>query len=527
MVVQMRIGIVDPFAYRPHVGHMVFLVRQLERLKHQIYYLHCEGGLSACNPKVNKHGIGKQIECIKCRIGGITSYLDVRPARLDLPVRVDQKAAELGSAMAYSTVATALQVEHVSEAGALDFLTLQRSLSVSVATAFLNARKWIRENNLDCVFVFNGRFDLTRATIEACISESVRFVSVERSWFGLGLQLLPNESCLGIANFHEFSQRWADKPLTREQALKASQLIKRRLTRTSVGEWRQFNVGSTAKYQETSIKYLFLPSSQHEWLGLPARASGWHHPTEGIEYFFGKLGLDMKDLVVRGHPAWAMKIKRYGHNRANGFYSEWCRRVGAAYIDSKETFDTHGLIRLSDVVMVNGSSASMEAAWRGRRLISFVPSAFTAGGFTLNLFGRQDVDALDQAVAQSLADPSTRLIDAAAQCRLALRFIYCVNYRLMQFVASVKSTSPYSFLVADPPDLSGLESLVTKGILKEEDDRYALNDSEEQQVVDSILFEPDKPTSLDPAPVMARDWAPVSRRPAYRWIDALFTPKVT
>jgi hypothetical protein len=504
---------------------MVFLVRQLERLGHQSYYLNCEGGLSACNPKVNKRGIGKQIECIKCRVGGITSYLDVRPARLDLPVRVDQNAVELGSAMAYSTVATALQVEHVSEAEAPDFLALQRSLSVSVATAFVNARNWIRKNSLDCVFVFNGRFDLTRAIVEACVAESVRFVSVERSWFGLGLQLLPGESCLGIANFHEFSRRWADRPLTREQALKASQLIKRRLTRTSVGEWRQFNVGSRTQYQGASIKYLFLPSSQHEWLGLPARASGWQHPTEGVEYLFAKLGLDMKDLVVRGHPAWAMKIKRYSHNRANSFYSDWCRRVGATYIDSKETFDTHELIRLSDVVMVNGSSASMEAAWRGRRLISFVPSAFTAGGFTLNLFGKQDIDALDKAAASNLAKPSSNLVDAAAQCRGALRFIYCVNYRLMQFVASVKSTSPYSFLVADPPELSGLESLVTKGILKEEDDRYAPNDSEEQEVVDSILLEPDMPISLDPAPVEAREWAPVRRRSAYTWIDAFFTPK--
>ena len=517
----MRVGIANPYAYRPHVGHMVFLVHQLERLGYSIFFLGCGGALYNCYPKLKKTGVARKFECLKCQIGGIQSYLKVRPERLDLPQRLDSDIIDLGRKFSYSSVATALQVEHVSQTEEPDFQLLQDELQEATATAFLNTKRWIRDNKLDCVFVFNGRFDLTRAVVEACMAESVRFVSVERSWFGAGLQLLPNENCLGLRNFHYISRHWAKFPLTLEQAAKASQLITRRLNRTSVGEWKQYNIDTDAQYDRKAIKYLFLPSSQHEWIGHQDRSFEWRHPVDGIEYLFERLGLPMSDLVVRAHPGWAMKIKQYGQNRAADFYRAWAAKVGAVYLEPDCNIDTHGLIKISDFVLVNGSSASMEAAWLGKPLFSFAPAAFTSSGISKNLFARADVDSLSGSVIQALRGVSGTLIDAREQCRLALRYIYCANFRLMQFVDEVTSTNPFAFNVTEPVDLSGLSSLVNAGMLQESDREFGADDAEESEVVEAVLSGNIQNLYPDLSVRLRAEGGPIARRIAYRFLDKI------
>jgi hypothetical protein len=517
----MRIGIANPYAYRPHVGHMVFLVSQLEKLGHHIFFLGCNGSLDNCNSKLKKTGIVRKLECLKCQVGGIQSYLKVCPERLDLPIQLDADVIKLGRAFSYSSVATALQVEHVSQTEELDFQLLQDKLQEATATAFLNAKRWIRNNKLECVFVFNGRFDLTRAVVEACIAESVRFVSVERSWFGAGLQLLPNENCLGLRNFHDMCRHWASLPLTYEQAANASEVITRRLSRASVGEWKQYNIKSDAPYDRKAIKYLFLPSSQHEWMGQHDRSFEWRHPVDGIEYLFERLGLPMSDLVVRAHPGWAMNIKHYGCNRAADFYRAWTAKVGAQYLEPDCNIDTHGLIKISDIVLVNGSSASMEAAWLGKPLFSFVPAAFTSSGISKNLFTRADVDGLAGADIRALRGAARTQVDAREQCRLALRYIYCANFRLMQFIDALTSKDPFTFNVTEPGDLSGLESLVVEGKLQESDREYSADDAEESEVIDAILSG-NTQTIRSSLSILARSaGAPIARRMAYRFIDKL------
>ena len=92
----MRIGIANPFAYRPHVGHMVFIYRQFERLGYQTFVLRCGGALDNCNSKVNKVSIARKLECVKCRVGGIQSYLNIDRSRIDLKIPVSQDAIKLG-----------------------------------------------------------------------------------------------------------------------------------------------------------------------------------------------------------------------------------------------------------------------------------------------------------------------------------------------------------------------------------------------------------------------------------------------
>lgn len=515
----MRIGFASPFAYRPHVAQMAFLMRQCERLGYRTFVLGCDGALENCNSRVSKRGIAQQLECYKCRAGGIHSFLRLKHAPLDAPAALDEELLDLGRRFAFSTVATALQVEHPRETQAEDFKTLQNALSRGAATAYVNARRWIREQSLDCVLIFNGRFDLTRAVLEACVAENVRFVSFERSWFGAGMQLLPNENCLGLQNFHAMSHRWTGRPLSHEQAAVASRIITRRLARDSTGEWRQYNVGNSARYSGGRIRFLFLPSSQHEWLGDVDRTSGWQHPVEGLEHLFRRMSVPMSELVVRGHPGWAVKIAHYGPNRAGAFYREWAQRVGARYIESSESLDSHELMKLADVILLNGSSASMEAGWLGKPVVSFVPAPFTVSGISMNLFSPGAVDVLTDEQLALLTDPVPDPQRRAAQCSAALRYIYCANYRVFQFIEALRSTSAYSFEAAEPPDLSNLESLVRQGVLLEDDPHHAPDDREESAVVSTILAGRLEAIPAERPLRTAVLRAPLKRRVPYRLID--------
>lgn len=517
-----RIGIANPFAYRPHVGHMVFIARQLERLGHEVFFLGCGGALENCNSKVNKKGTARKLECIKCRIGGIKSYLNVEPSRIDLDVPFDAKHTDLGMELSYSTACTSLRVEHKSETLGPDFQLIQKSLIKPTTRAYLNARRWVREKRLDSVFIFNGRMDLPRAILEACRAEGVSFISVERSWFGDGVQLLPGENCLGLNNIHKLTRQWMTRPLNYGQAMAASQLIYGRLARTSVGEWRQYNIGRNSTYKKDRIKYLFLPSSQSEFLGEQNRTSGWEHPVEGIEYLFDQLCLNMSDLVIRGHPGWAMEIYSASGDRASSFYKGWAARMGAEYIDPTEKIDTQSLIRNSDMVLLNGSSAAMEIAWMGKPLASFVPAEYTSSGISVNLLCRSDIDSLCMSNIDFLRNPGQFLIDPVTQCQMALRYIYCHHYRAMQFVDSMKSIDSYKFGVSEPSDLSGLEHLVQQGALQVSDDSWDDDDADEKRVVAAVLtgdFESLLDSGCDESEVV---FAPVKRRFGYHLIDVVF-----
>lgn len=513
-------GFANPYAYRPHVGHMVFLHRQLQRLGYRTHFLTCGGALSSCASRVSLTGARQQLECLKCRAGGIHSYLTVPATSMDASVHEDLNV-ELGFELAHSTVCTALQIENPVDDQMSEFTAMQSALAVPVATVYANTRRWIRDNKLDVVCIFNGRMDLTRAILEACKAESVNFFTVERSWFGEGLQLLPNEGCLELGSFHKITREWRTNELTLWQALRASALMRGRLERTSSGEWRQYNLGNTEEYAEKPIRFLFLPSSQHEWLGTPDRSNSWTHPTAGVEHLLHALHVPSTELVVRGHPGWAMKIKHYGENRANAFYRAWCKRIGATYVEPSQPIDTHSMILRADNIVLNGSSAGMEAAFRGKPVIATTPDKSTASGISVDAFSAADVAQLEMDSEGRVVHTGTEF-DPVAQSCCALRYIYAANYRVMQFTDQVRSTDPYTFDYADPEDLSGLKSVCTGGPLLPDDDQYQATTStapgEEDVARAAVQLEAEVEGSFARQTQHLR---PMQRKLTHRWLDLL------
>ena len=97
--------------------------------------------------------------------------------------------------------------------------------------------------------------------------------------------------------------------------------------------------------------------------------------------------------------------------------------------------------------------------------------------------------------------------------------MYCMTYRVMQLVRSVRTPNPYVCHFGEPEDLSGLESLVARGVLQADDPTCADDDRAESEVVRTILagnalsiVAPEEPPTT---------MFPLQRRLGYNLIDLI------
>ena len=74
-------------------------------------------------------------------------------------------------------------------------------------------------------------------------------------------------------------------------------------------------------------------------------------------------------------------------------------------------------------------------------------------------------------------------------------------------------------LQPDPVDLSGLQSLVTRGVLLEDDRECAHDERGERAVVEAVLSGESSTLFTKASPMPGRRSATLKRRFAYRWID--------
>jgi hypothetical protein len=111
------------------------------------------------------------------------------------------------------------------------------------------------------------------------------------------------------------------------------------------------------------------------------------------------------------------------------------------------------------------------------------------------------------------------MIDRSKQCRLVLRYMYCMTYRVMQLVRSVETPNPYVCRFRDPEDLSGIESLVTRGVLQPDDSTWADDERAESEVVSAILA--GNATSVAVPEEQPLEMLPIKRRPGYNLIELL------
>ena len=480
----LRIGFASVYAWRPHTEHMMFLAQLAENAGHHPFFLACDGDMPTCYTRELRDTRPSWMECITCRLGGVRSYPVQTVASMGKLAHGNRTlSVSQARAWAASSASTLGRFESEEDFKSVAFSVQRDRLELPVSRAYEAARAWIASERLDAVVVFNGRIDLTRSIYEAAKAAGVRVITFERTWFGDGIQLLPEENCLGLKSIHRLIGEWSSKPLTRVQAHTAASYVAARFTTSNTKEWRAYNVNSEQKgwpIPGGRHRILLLPGSLNEIWGDVGWSAGWPDTITAYDALIKHLRLQPADLVLRCHPNWAERIGKNDGHRAEAHYTQWALARGIHVIPSSDRASTMGLIEQCEAVGLGSGSAAVEAAALGKQVIATAPSSYQDAGFRTDA---TSPERLSQLTLQSLLPLDQQSIAKDSLRRHVLRYIYTMARRMPQYVEHVKSlsTTSYSYIPGASPDR--LVELIRSGVLQPDDATHS--DCEEGE--DSIM----------------------------------------
>lgn len=511
----LRIGFATIYAWRPHVEHAYFLAMLAEKAGHETFFLTCDGDLPSCYTREMRDRPGWR-ECLQCRAGGIRSYTTRNVASIGDCALGDNSTAR--REWAYSSASTLGRFESDADYAAPEFEAIAARLYPAVQMSYQAARAWIQAQRLDAVCVFNGRMDTTRAIYEAAKSLNVRVISLERTWFGDGLQMYPEENCLGLHSVDRLIAAWRDRPLTRQQAIQAASYVARRFLRQNDKEWRAYNVNAQAAawpVEGGRHKILLIPSSRNEVWGHPDWVSGWADPLEAYDALIKHLRLEPRDLVLRCHPNWSETIGRQTGEYSERHYAGWAERRGIHCIPSADTTSTLSLIEQCDAIVVANGSAALEAGFLGKQVIGTAPSIYQQAGLRDSVCSPDQLAALRLHVDLSEADRA-RLREQIP--RLTLRFSYTMVHRVPQYTKFVRAEATTRFKYDMNADPQRFVDLLRSGELEADDAAFAPDSREENEVLGRVAAK-DWRGLIDALEPETGVFVPVKRRPIFRQID--------
>ena len=205
----MKVGIACFFPWRPHVQQANYLGRLLQDDGHAVEYLVCDGQLTSCYQKMVAKRTESSFTCAKCILGGFRTYSGGKNVRLPRVDLIPNKDAIDWCQSSASTLYRGESFEHLESE---EKRSIARALEPGVQRAYASTLRWLNDSNVDALLTFNGRMDVTRATIEAADAADIPFVTMERPWFGDGIQLLPGEQCIGLRGINALAVEWKSKP---------------------------------------------------------------------------------------------------------------------------------------------------------------------------------------------------------------------------------------------------------------------------------------------------------------------------
>lgn len=517
----MHIGFTSIYAWRPHVEHLHYLATLARDGGHTASFLACDGDLDACYTRELRPSRSAALHCSLCRLGGIRSYESASVGSIG---KLDDPALQLpphAASWCRSSAATLGRFESADEFGSVEFAAIESKLAPATAKAYRAALRWIEKARLDAICLFNGRMDATRAVMQAARAAHIPCVSLERTWFGDGLQLIPNDNCLGLKEIHRMMEHWRDRPLERGQAQRAASLIASRFLRRNGREWRAYNLSARVTewpHRDAARKILLVPGSRNEVWGHPDWASAWGDTLAGYDALIEHLRLRPHELVLRCHPNWGERIGTVDGARSEAYFSDWARRRGVHCIASRDPASTLGLIEQADAIVVSGGSAALEAGAIGRQVIALTPSIYHRAGF------QSDADApesLSRLRLHSDLAPDAVRDERRRIARLTLRFAYTMNFRVAQYVDHVRCITTTRYQYRNGADPQRLPLLLKRGTLDADDPRFAQETAGEDDVLDTIELRRWTDLVDVPSQEAVRPVRPIRRRWMLRPIDRI------
>lgn len=482
----MRIGFSSIYAWRPHVEHLHYLVGLARQAGHQVSFLTCDSDLSSCYTKEMKPSRSDAVHCARCRIGGLRSFESSGIHSIGQLADDHMVMPDGASSWCRSSASTLGRFESDADFESAEFQALVHRLDGPTQRVYGAARRWIDRERLDAICLFNGRMDATRAVLEAARAVELPFVSVERTWFGDGLLMLPGENCIGLHTVDTMMRDWRNLPLTQAQALRAASHVASRFLRRNGKEWRAYNLSARTTdwpIAQSRRRVLLVPGSRNEIWGHPDWTSKWKEHTAAFDALMDHLGLSADDVVLRCHPNWGEYIGSTDGSKAERHYTDWAKRRGIHCIASTDPTSTLGLIELCDAVVVCGGSAALEAGLLGKQVIAVSPSVYQEAGFQSNADSPESLRSL---VLHATLDAATHGLQSAHVARQTLRFAYTMIYRLSQYVNQVRCVTTTRYEYFEGADLGRLPNLLRTGVLQADDASHARDLTGEDEVLGLI-----------------------------------------
>lgn len=472
----MNIGFTTLFSFRPHVEHMYYLLKQFELAGDNVFQFNCSGKISNCYNLELKQG-NKFIECTKCRVGSLYSYSQKNCYFIDpkLHENLDQNSKdELVQSSSYSLT----RIETLSPENKERVFNIQEQLHRPVEVVFANAKYWIKKNNLDFIFLFNGRMDITRAVMRACKETQTKFCCIERTLFAHGLQLNFGENALSLKEIHELEKKYRDKPLKRKQALIAANYLCSRFKKEENLEWRNYNKDAKNIKWPTKgdgLKILILPSSKNEVAGEHDWRNDWDDYQVLFEKIINKLGASFDNCVLRSHPNWGQKIGNSKGHFILKYYKNWCQNKGIHFIPPESKASTSELMKQADLVLLNGSSAVYEASLLGTPVICIARCRYQNANIAKVILSQKELDEFN--VNEFMNRPHEDVL------RSLLRFFYTYSVRYAIFSKEIRAESIFDFWYAKTIDIKRLKHMMTSYTLIPDDTDFAENSDEEDEII--------------------------------------------
>jgi len=510
----MRIGLVSVYSFRPHVEHLFFVSVLLKQSGHEVYFLTCDGSLDNCYARALK-GSSKITECPSCIAGGIRSYPTTKITSIGRK-STEELNVEEKEMISFSSACTLLRTETLEDTKTDVYIKTNQNFHSSVDRAFSSAKQWIKTNNLDGVICFNGRMDATRAIIYACDRSNIPFMTLERPWFSDGLQFNPGGNCLSLKDVVRFNKKYRDIPLTRDQSEYAAQLIASRFTRTNLKEWRAYNLDAKPARWPKQVcsgpRVLILPSSRNEFQGHPERETAWSSYMAGFDAVISKLNIPLENIVLRCHPNWGEKIGMADGQRSERLYATWAAQKGIFCIGSRDNASTFDLINSCDILILNGSSAALEAGACGKKIICLGHASYEAAGVAIHINNQDELDKLALLSAH----------DAVGTIRHTLRYVYTMTKRFAQYVDHVEALTPTRYRYYAGADPNRIITALVSGKLEADDDRVACDDQEENLIIKKILERRWTELAIKQPFIDEKiELKGIGRRRGLRWLDGL------
>ncbi len=386
----MNLLVFTSFHLPPHfVAINMEIIQQNIDAGHNVTVLDCRSSFSGCG--FNPYKLKYMCEICKFRESDGLKLIQGNYKRLsikDIISREDENKADIfldkiqliDKDLTFENfdVGESVLSSHISKTREREFNNeddqkILRELTSNSIITYLSIRRFIHEENIEKVSLFNGRWDYYRAALSAARIENLDVEIFEKFRYGGYYENYGNYLPHDIGNKNDLINRNWDKNGNLEAKIKiADDFFIRKKKGHEVADKsytkNQIKGKLPVSYDENKKTFVLYNSSDDEFaaVGKIYKNPFFEDQLEGIlylvDYFKEK---EDSQLIIRMHPNLSGLTRDY----LNPLYDLENKNPNIILIKPEADIDTYGLMDAANVIISFGSTAGVEASYWGKPVV--------------------------------------------------------------------------------------------------------------------------------------------------------------